>query len=255
MNLAKTGRGDGQAQDPSEIRHTVPAQGRNRVDITVNLRNIPLLSQLGDEEMKLVKDGLRFRLYDKRVTVLQKGASGGGLFFLLTGQIHLVDITEDGRAISLRMLSQGDFFGEISLINGAPYSASAVTLSQVLVGILPAQTALHLFSHCPAVAHFLLRHLAQQVQRDAEFRALLSINNTFRRILNFLLLIKREQPGNLHVVENLPTHQDIANMINTSRETVTRVLLTLAQQGLIQKDAHRLIIVDPAAMQKLAQNA
>jgi DNA-binding GntR family transcriptional regulator len=55
------------------------------------------------------------------------------------------------------------------------------------------------------------------------------------------------------VVENLPTHQDIANMVNTSRETVTRALLTLVQQGIVQKDSHRLIIVDPEALKKLVQ--
>jgi CRP/FNR family cyclic AMP-dependent transcriptional regulator len=55
------------------------------------------------------------------------------------------------------------------------------------------------------------------------------------------------------VVENLPTHQDIANMINTSRETVTRALLTLVQQGIVQKDSNRLIILDPKALQKLVQ--
>jgi CRP/FNR family cyclic AMP-dependent transcriptional regulator len=57
------------------------------------------------------------------------------------------------------------------------------------------------------------------------------------------------------VVENLPTHQDIANMINTSRETVTRALLVLAQQGVVFKDAHRLVILDPDALQRLAQGA
>jgi predicted transcriptional regulator len=55
------------------------------------------------------------------------------------------------------------------------------------------------------------------------------------------------------VVENLPTHQDIANMINTSRETVTRALLTLVQQGIVQKEPHRLVIKNPEALQKLVQ--
>ncbi|HEY1151612.1 MAG TPA: helix-turn-helix domain-containing protein [Pseudoduganella sp.] len=55
------------------------------------------------------------------------------------------------------------------------------------------------------------------------------------------------------MVENLPTHQDIANMINTSRETVTRTLLTLVQQGIIQKGTHKLIIIKPDALQKLVQ--
>jgi CRP-like cAMP-binding protein len=54
-------------------------------------------------------------------------------------------------------------------------------------------------------------------------------------------------------VENLPTHQDIANMINTSRETVTRALLTLVQQGIVQKETNRLVILDPQALQKLIQ--
>ena len=57
----------------------------------------------------------------------------------------------------------------------------------------------------------------------------------------------------MHVVENLPTHQDIANMINTSRETVTRTLLTLSQQGIIQKGTHRLIIIKRDELQKLVQ--
>jgi predicted transcriptional regulator len=55
------------------------------------------------------------------------------------------------------------------------------------------------------------------------------------------------------VVENLPTHQDIANMVNTSRETVTRALLALVQQGIVQKDSHRLLIRDPEALKKLVQ--
>ncbi len=254
MNSAKIDPASSRQPDShTEISQSIPGQGRNRIDVTVNLRNIPLIAQLGDQEMQMVKDGLRFRFFEKRVTVLQKGTQGAGLHFLLSGQMQIVDVTDDGRAISLRTLKEGDFFGEISLINGAPYSASAVSLSQALVAILPSQIALHLFSHCPPVAHFLLRHLAQQVQRDAEFRALLSINNASRRILSFLIQLK-QKTGNQHVVENLPTHQDIANMINTSRETVTRVLLALAQQGIIQKDAHRLIIVDPDALQKLANN-
>jgi CRP-like cAMP-binding protein len=123
----------------------------------------------------------------------------------------------------------------------------------VLVAFLPRATALHLFSHSPSVANQMLRHLAEKIQRDSEFRSLLSIQNTSKRIYTFLILHKQKQAGNVDVVENLPTHQDIANMINTSRETVTRALLTLVQQGIVQKDAHRLIIRDPQALQKLAE--
>lgn len=224
--------------------------------LQVHLRKIPLFAELSEEEMARVKAELRIREHEKREIVLHKGGSGDGLLFLLSGQLQVIDVTEDGRAIGLRMLAPGDFFGEIALINNSTRSASVVAMTKVLVAFLPAPTALHLFSHSPPVAALMLRHLAQKIQRDSEFRALLSINNTAKRIYTYLVLMQQKPsvPGTPAVV-NLPTHQDIANMINTSRETVTRALASLVQQGVVQKDSHKLIIIKPDALQKLVQSA
>jgi len=222
--------------------------------IQVHLRKIPLLADLTEEEIVRVKSELRYRHFPKRSVVLHKGGNADALLFLLSGQLQVIDVTEDGRAVGLRMLAAGDFFGEIALINGSTRSASVVATTEVLVAFLPASTALHLFSHSPSVARMMLGHLAQKIQRDSEFRALLSINNTTRRIYTYIALMQQiEDKDGRRVVENLPTHQDIANMINTSRETVTRALLVLVQQGVVQKDAHRLVILDPDALQRLAQ--
>jgi len=219
-----------------------------QVNLQVHLRKIPLLSNLTEEEMTRVKSELRIKQFARRDIVLQKGGVGDSLLFLLNGQLQVIDVTEDGRAIGLRMLAPGDFFGEIAVINESTRSASVVALTRA--------TALHLFSHSPSVANVMLRHLAQKVQRDSEFRALLSIHNTARRVYNFLQFFKQTQPDNVEVVENLPTHQDIAIMINTSRETVTRAILTLVQQGIVEKDAqHRLIIRKPDALHKLVHGA
>ncbi|MFI4940249.1 MAG: Crp/Fnr family transcriptional regulator [Burkholderiales bacterium] len=217
----------------------------------VNFRKIPLLANLTDEELARLSADMRIRKFGRREIVLQKGGIGDSLLFLLSGQLQVIDVTEDGRAIGLRMLAPGDFFGEIAVINGSTRTASVLALTEVLVGFLPSATALHLFSHSPSVANQMLRHLADKIQRDSEFRALLSINNTSRRIYTFLVLFKHTAPGSVEVVENLPTHQDIANMINTSRETVTRAIMTLVQQGIVEKDSHRLIIRKPEELQKL----
>lgn len=251
---------------PSEAPvEAVPAAAPQKVKININitqlnmqvhLRKIPLLAQLNDEDMERVKKELRIKQFARRDTVLQKGGSGHALLFLLTGQLQVVDVTEDGRAIGLRMLGPGDFFGEIAVITGSTRSASVVALSPVLVAFLPRETALHLFSHSPSVANIVLRHLAEKVQRDSEFRALLSIHNTSRRVYNFLELYRKTNSDNTEVVENLPTHQDIAIMINTSRETVTRAILNLVQQGVVEKDAqHRLIVRKPDQFQKLIEGA
>ncbi len=217
----------------------------------INFHNIPLLANLTEDEMARVRADIRLRKYSRREIVLQKGGSGDNLLFVLSGQLQVVDVTEDGRAIGLRLLAPGDFFGEIAVITGSTRSASVLALTEVLVGFLPSATALHFFSHSPSVANLMLRHLADKIQRDSEFRALLSIHNTSRRIYTFLQLFRKTLQNGVDVVENLPTHQDIANMINTSRETVTRAILNLVQQGVVEKDAHRLVVLDAEEFKKL----
>jgi CRP-like cAMP-binding protein len=223
--------------------------------VHIHLRKIPLLSELTDEEVLWLRNEIRFRQYARRDVVLHKGGTGDGLLFLLAGRMQVVDVTEDGRAIGLRMLEPGDFFGEIALINNSTRSASVVAITDVLIAFLPAQTALHLFAHSPSVARKMLAHLAEKIQRDSELRALLSINNTAKRIYGYIAMMLEAKGGDEAVLDNLPTHQDIANMINTSRESVTRALLTLVQLGIVKKEAHRLIIVDPEALLKLVQGS
>ncbi|HCI15009.1 MAG TPA: Crp/Fnr family transcriptional regulator [Gallionellaceae bacterium] len=221
--------------------------------IQVNLRKIPLFANLTEEEMSKVKANLRFRRFARHETVIQKGSAGDSLLFLLAGKLQVVDVTEDGRIIGLRMLSESDFFGEIAVIQGSVRSASVVAQSEVIVAFLPSEITLHLFYHVPSVAQQVLSRLAAKIQQDTQYRTLLSIHNTSKRIYTFLEMLKEKKNGNLEVVENLPTHQDIASIINTSRETVTRTLLILSKQGIIQKDLRRLIIRKPEELQKLAQ--
>ena len=255
ITLSNSGRAAKDDSHPELLNIDVPQQAKVAPKITtfsIRLRNIPLFRDLSDEDMKLVKANFRVKLFNKRDVVLQKGGLGDNLLFLLSGQLQVVNVTEDGRAVGLRILKEGDFFGEIALINGSTRSASVVALSNVLVAFLPATISMQLFTNSPSVANKMLRHLAEKIQRDSEFRALLSINNTSRRIYVFIDLFKTVAPGNLEVIENLPTHQDIAMMINTSRETVTRALLYLVQQGIVEKDLHRLIIRKPEELRMLA---
>ena len=229
-------------------------QTGNNVNIAVNLRKIPLLAQLTASEMATVKKELQVRRYARREVIIKKKANGDHLLFLLSGRLQAIDMTDEGRVIGLQLLSAGEFFGETTLINQSLHTASVIALSEVLVAFLPRLTALHLFTHSPPVASQIQKHLAQKVQLDNKFRAMLSINNTAKRLSRFLVLMKQKSVGKQELVENLPTHQEIASMINTSRETVTRTLLTLTHQGIIRKDAHRLIIVRPEALQKMTKS-
>ena len=209
------------------------------------LRRIPLLADITDVELARVASDLRIRAYARRETVIHKGSPGSALLLLLSGQLQVVDIAEDGRAVGLRLLSAGDFFGELAVIDGGPRSADVTALNSAVVGSLPRPSALWLFSHCPSVASRMLTHMATKLRNESQFRMLLGIQNAFQRVCALLEFYKRTQPGGLEVVENLPTQQDIAIMINTSRETVSRVLTELIQRGIVEKDLRRLIIRRP----------
>jgi CRP-like cAMP-binding protein len=215
---------------------------------------IPLLSEISEEEVALVLRELRISQFHRREMIIQKGSAPDSLLFLLAGQLQVIDVTESGKEIGLRILHPGDFFGEIAVINGGPRTAYVVALSQVLVAFLPRATALHLFTHSPSIARKLMLLLAEKIQKDSEFRALLSIQNSSKRVCSLLQTLTTRLNSGEQVIERIPTHQEIAIMINTSRETVTRTLLSLAQRGVIQKDSRRLIIRNPAALQQIAQD-
>lgn len=241
-------------QDELDTEHTDdPSSTKQK--FAINLRNIPLLNKLPPTELNQLKDELTIKQYTRRDVVMQRGLPCEHLLILLAGKLQAIELTEENRIIGLNLLSPGAFFGEVALINQSPLSASVLALSDALVAFIPSKTACHMFTHCPSVAAQIQQHLAKKVQRDRKFRTLLSINNTAKRICSFLVLIKQKSSKEQELVEHLPTHQEIASMINTSRETVTRTLLSLSNQGIIKKDARRLIIIKPKALQKLTVNS
>src|SRR5690349_20536136 len=84
-----------EAAQVAAVAEVAAAPEPQQVNLQIHLRKIPLLSQLSDEEMQRVKSDLRIRQYAKRDIVLQKGAPGDSLLFLLTGSLQVIDITED----------------------------------------------------------------------------------------------------------------------------------------------------------------
>lgn len=209
------------------------------------LGRIPLLAGLDEARLAVVAGAMQVRSYAKRDFVIHKGSPGDALYFLLAGRLLVVDVTPDGRQIGLNFLTPGDFFGEVSVIDGQPRSASLVAVSASQVALLPKKAATALIYHTPLIAERMLQHIAGKLRASTDFRALLGIPNAFHRVYTLIQLLAKPDPGKLLTIENMPTHQHIALMANTSRETVTRALLNLHQQGVIEKDNQRLIIRSP----------
>lgn len=218
--------------------------------ITVHIQNIPLLSGVNEEILKQVGVALQLRVVERGKYALQKGSTGEHLMFLLTGRLQAVDLTEDGREVGLNFLSPGDYFGELSIIDNLPRSASVVACENSLIACLPRPQALTLFYQTPLVAERLLKRMASSIRNSANYRTILSIPSAFQRVFALLNQFAKTAPGGLVVIEKMPTQQEIAIMVNTSRETVSRAIQILLLKGVVEKDMRRLIVRQPDQLNK-----
>lgn len=233
-----------------EIDGTDAAAGTRQPQpvISINLSKLPLLAGVDEATLKKVAGMLKVRTVERGQTILHKGSVGDHLLFLFSGRLQAVDISEDGREIGLSFLVPGDYFGELSVIDGLPRSATVVAREPSLYALLPRPQALELMHNSPLVAERMLQGLAVGIRRASNFRTILGIPNAFQRVYALLEYLPKKSLGGLVVIERLPTQQEISIMANTSRETVSRAIHVLIQRGVVEKDLRRLIVRQPDAL-------
>ena len=218
---------------------------KQRQVINIHLNRLPLLEGVDEATLKKIAGVLQVRTADRGQAILHKGGTGDHLLFLLSGRLQAVDLTEDGREIGLSFLVVGDYFGELSVIDGLPRSATVVACEPSIYALLPRAQALELMHNNSLIAERMFKRLAAGIRRASDFRTILGIPNAFQRVYALLDHLAKISPGGLVVIEKLPTQQEISIMINTSRETVSRAIQVLIQRGVVEKDLRRLIVRKP----------
>ncbi|MBP6718338.1 MAG: Crp/Fnr family transcriptional regulator [Rhodoferax sp.] len=229
---------------------TGAAPSGQQATITVHLNKLPLLAGIDEAAIQKMAGALQVRTADKGQVILHKGGQAEHLLFLLSGRLQAVDITEDGREIGLSFLMVGDYFGELSVIDGLPRSATVVACEPSIYALLPREQALDLMHNNPLVAQRMFKRLAVGIRRASNFRTILGIPNAFQRVYALLDYLAQTGPGGLVVIERLPTQQEISIMVNTSRETVSRAIQALIQGGVVEKDLRRLIVRKPEVLRE-----
>jgi CRP-like cAMP-binding protein len=211
------------------------------------LKYIPLFSELSDNDLReIVKLAVR-QVYKKDNMILIEEEIGSTMFIILDGRVKISRISDDGREVILSILSEGDFFGEMSILDGQNRSANVVTLDDSKIMVIRREDFLQMLHDYPQIAINLLKELAGRLRRsDAQIKSL-SLQNATGKVASTLLRIA-DDSGKIHLgqveIPRLPPQQDLANMAGTSRETISRVLKALTKQGYLKKEGSRLIIKD-----------
>lgn len=235
----------------SGLSHTFPNLTGQKPQM--NLRRFSIFSPLTDEQLLAIEPLVRLRRLGRGDVACRKDDAADGLYLLESGQLQVFEIAEDGRQIGLNLIHPGTFFGELSVIDDLPRSAHIVAIETSVVGVLPQAAARELFYRMPEVAEGVMKHLAGMVRTMSRHRVLLGIPNAFQRVFALLVQMSRVLPSGLVVVPDVPRQQQMASMLNTSRETVSRAIAELVQAGVVEKDLRRIIVRKPDVLQALAR--
>ncbi len=211
------------------------------------LKNVPMFSALSDENIEKIAPLLKKQKYKKNTMILMEDDSGDSLFVIEDGSVKITRYSEDGREVILSILGEGDFFGEMSILDGESRSANVVALENSEICILSRDDLLDILEKYPSVAIALLEELALRLRKSDQHIEGLSLSDAESRVAMSIIRIS-EQLGKIKkgqvIIEKLPFQHDIANMAGTSRETVSRVLRILEEKQHITKNGRKLLIVD-----------
>jgi CRP-like cAMP-binding protein len=212
-----------------------------------DLKLIPLFSELSENELIDISKIVVRQVYKKDNMVLIEEEIGSTMFIILAGRVKISRISDEGREVILSILIDGDFFGEMSILDGQTRSANAVTLEDTELIIIRRENFLQILHDYPQVAINLLKELAHRLRRsDSQIKSL-SLQNALGKVASTILRVADDSGIIKHgqvEIAHLPPQQDLANMAGTSRETISRVIKSLNQLGYVRKEGSKLIILD-----------
>ncbi len=209
------------------------------------LLSVPLFSDLSDSSVRKISEKMILRSYLKDQLILIEDNPGETFFIVAKGNVKVTRTSDDGREVILTILGEGDFFGEMSLLDGKTRSANVVALESTETLTLPRSDFLSILETYPKIAIHLLEELTRRIRWSDQQIESLSLSDAEKRIGISLIRIA-EELGTIRqgavTIQNLPYQQDIANMAGTSRETVSRVLKLLEKKNYIQRTGRELTI-------------
>jgi CRP/FNR family transcriptional regulator, cyclic AMP receptor protein len=217
------------------------------------LTGIRMFQNVPRETLLALSKRCTWRWFEPHQAIVQHQDDGRQLFFVVQGNAREMHYSLNGREVTLRDLPAGQMFGELSVVDGQPQSATVIATVRTLIAGMPASVFWETVHQCDPFAAAILRRLAG-LGRYMSTRVIelgtLSVRNRIHAELLRLSRISTTNP-NTAIISPIPTHAQIASFISTHREAITRELNDLARAGLIEKQTGKLVIRDVAELMRM----
>ena len=207
------------------------------------LRTLPIFETLSDERLIPITGAAMLRQVPRHTEIIHAGDHTDNVYLVLSGALKVLVSDDEGREVILSMLSHGDLFGEMGVLDDHPRSATVVTVEpSALVVITKAD-----FKRCLAenfdVSLYIMRSLVRRLRLADRKIESLALMDVFGRVARLLLEMAETRDGRRVVIRKI-SKQDIARMIGASREMVSRVMRDLHTQGLIEETDNGIYLSD-----------
>ena len=204
--------------------------------LTSFLRRVPLFDCLGDPEIESLARLTFVRSFRTGEIVIRAGEPGDVLFIIRHGSVKVSLIRPNGREVILTFLDEGEVFGELSLLDNRPRSATVIAEENGGLLLVKRSDFRQMMSQEPQIAVALLEELASRLRKSDVQTGSLALLDAYNRVSKTVLRLALERGVETDegiLIRRRPSHKQVAYMAGTSRETVSRALKQLEEEGYI----------------------
>lgn len=205
-----------------------------------NFKKTALFEGLPEKDLKILAGHAITKNYKKNTIIVTQKDETSSLYVILEGEVRIYIDDDQGKEVILNTLSAGDSFGELALLSDSPRVASVITTSQSKIAIISKQDFMECLTNNSPISFKIIEILINRVQRLTEEVSSLALLDVYGRIARALTNNATEQDGKLSTKPL--THQEIANMVGSSREMVSKILKDLRIGGYISTNGKAIII-------------
>lgn len=206
------------------------------------LNRIPMFEVLSQEEKSSLSIHFALRRHVKNTIIINEGDETNSLYIILSGRVKVYLNDESGKEVVLNCLNSGDYFGEMSLLDGEPRSASVMTEENCQFAVLNQKNFLQAIRNKPELSLSIILGFSLRMRALSENVRSLALTDVYSRVVRVLSELSEQQPDGRQIIREHLTYNDLANRVGASSKMVSRIMNELKKGEYIRKESKQIII-------------
>ena len=220
--------------------------------IIQDIAAIPLFQGLPDKHLEDLAMIVVDQVFHRGQVIFSEGDDGNGFFVAITGRVKIYKMSPDGKEQILHIFEPGEPFGEVPVFTGQQFPANAEAMKECRLYFFPRDSFVHLIKKNPSLALNMLAILSKRLRRFTMLVENLSLKEVPGRLAAYLLYLSDKGEG-ARDLELSITKGQLASLLGTIPETLSRILGKMSGQGLIETEGPKIKILDPQGLEELAE--